>query len=296
MSGDVSPAVIQEIPGSEVSLGGGLRVRRTLPSLQRRTVGPFVFLDHFGPVAFPSGGGMDVRPHPHIGLATVTYLFEGRILHRDSLGSVSPIEPGAINWMTAGAGIVHSERTPVEDRPAGPRLHGLQMWVGLPTAHEEIEPSFVHTEAGRFPETTIGGARVRVLVGDAYGQRAPVATLSPVLLVELRLPAGAELIAPFAPERALLVIDGALTADDRPVTTGPLALLASDRDVVLKALVDTHAVVLGGAPLDGVRHVDWNFVSSTKDRLTAARSAWAEGRFPPVPGETEFIPLPPPRY
>ncbi len=273
---------------------GGFTVARLLPSAARRHIGPVVFFDHMGPAQFAPGEGIDVRPHPHIGLATVTYLFEGEIVHRDSLGAVQPIEPGAINWMTAGRGIVHSERTGAATRQAGSRLHGVQLWVALPQAHEETEPDFRHHPADSLPEIDVNGARVRVLVGNAYGVTSPVRTLSPFLYAEAWLPAGRELTLPAEQEeRAAFVVAGSIVvrrcahrvaANDR-VRAGRVA-------PVLRAESDTRLMLVGGAPLDGERHLWWNFVSSSPERIERAKRDWAEGRFAPVPGETEFIPLP----
>jgi redox-sensitive bicupin YhaK (pirin superfamily) len=272
---------------------GGFSVGRLLPAPARRLVGPFIFFDHMGPVQFAPGQGIDVRPHPHINLATVTYLFEGEIVHRDSLGSEQPIRPGAINWMTAGRGIVHSERTGAELRKNATRLHGLQLWVALPRAHEEVEPDFRHYAAGRLPEIEIGRVRVRVLVGTAYGATSPVHTLSPLFYVDATIPAGAELPLPSEhAERALYVVDGTLSCAGDRIEATRMVVFAPDATSVLRAESPTRVVLLGGAPIDGERHIWWNFVSSSKERIEQAKRDWRENRFPPVPGETEFIPLP----
>ena len=272
---------------------GGFTVARLLPSPARRRVGPVVFLDHMGPAQFPPGEGIDVRPHPHIGLATVTYLFDGEIVHRDSLGVVQPIEPGAINWMTAGRGIVHSERTGAATRQAGSLLHGVQLWVALPLAHEEAEPDFRHHPADSLPEIDVGGARVRVLVGDAYGASSPVRTMSPFLYAEAWLPARRELRLPDEPEeRAMFVVAGSISCGDVRVEAPRMAVFEPGSKPVLRANSDARLMLVGGAPLDGDRHLWWNFVSSSRERIERAKRDWAEGRFAPVPGETEFIPLP----
>jgi redox-sensitive bicupin YhaK (pirin superfamily) len=272
---------------------GGLSVGRVLPSPRRRLVGPFIFFDHFGPVAFEPGKGMDVRPHPHINLATVTYLFEGEIVHRDSLGSFQAIRPGAINWMTAGRGIVHSERTGPELRNAGSRLHGLQLWVALPRAREESEPDFRHYPAAGMPEMRKGGARVRVLAGTAYGTTSPVQTLSPLFYVEAMIPAGGELPLPEEHrERAAYVVEGAVRCGEALVEPARMAIFEPGPTPPLRAEAATRVVLIGGAPLDGERHIWWNFVSSARSRIEQAKRDWKERRFAPVPGETEFIPLP----
>ncbi len=272
---------------------GGFAVRRVLPQVARRTVGPFVFFDHMGPVAFPAGGGIDVRPHPHIGLATVTYLFEGEIMHRDNLGSVQPIAPGDVNWMVAGSGIAHSERTRPELRPAGPRLHGIQSWVALPRGSEEVAASFVHHPKASLPARSDGGARLRVIAGTAYGMTSPAAVQSPTLYVDVDLDAGARIELPQGhAERALYVATGAVRIAGQRIGAGQMAIFAADADAAIEALEPSRAMLLGGAPLDGPRHMWWNFVSSSKERIEQAKRDWREGRFGQVPGETEFIPLP----
>ncbi|HMI84553.1 MAG TPA: pirin family protein [Polyangiaceae bacterium] len=273
---------------------GGFVVRRTLPSTGRRMVGPFIFFDHFGPMDFPPGGGMTVRPHPHIGLATVTYLFEGEIIHRDSLGSHQAIRPGDINWMTAGRGIVHSERTHPDWVARGSRLHGLQLWVALPRGVEEAEPSFHHHPAGTLPGKTVQSVQLRVLAGTAFGISSPVACLSSLFYVDAMMPEGSELGLPSEhQERAVYVVEGAIQCGDDRAEVGRMLLLPSGADAVIRAEPSARIVLVGGAPLDGERHIDWNFVSSSQERLTQARQDWKEGRFPKVPGdEVEFIPLP----
>jgi redox-sensitive bicupin YhaK (pirin superfamily) len=258
-----------------------------------RSVGPFVFFDHMGPANFPPGTGIDVRPHPHIGLATVTYLFEGEIVHRDNLGFKQAIEPGAINWMTAGRGIAHSERTGDALRKTGSRLHGLQLWVALPKVHEEAEPAFVHHPAATLPEVTIDGVRLRVLAGRAYGVASPVQTLSTLFYVEARMPEGTTLAVPTEPaERAAYVVEGEVSCDGELIAAPRMIVFGRGSDATLYAGTNAHVVLLGGDPLDGERHLWWNFVSSSQERIEQAKRDWAENRFAPVPGETERIPLP----
>jgi redox-sensitive bicupin YhaK (pirin superfamily) len=274
-------------------LGGGFEVRRALPSRRRQMVGPFIFFDRMGPAALAPGRGLDVRPHPHIGLATVTYLFEGELLHRDSLGTVQAIHPGAVNWMTAGRGIVHSERTPPEARAAGGRLSGIQLWVALPAKLEEAAPSFVHTPAEALPELEAEGLRVRLVVGAAFGARAPVEAPSPAFYADAALDRGARLPMPAEhEERALFVVDGEVAIAGASFTAGQLVVLRSGAPVLLEARAPSRAMLLGGAPMDGPRHIWWNFVSSSRERIEQAKADWAEERFAPVPGETERIPLP----
>jgi hypothetical protein len=272
---------------------GGFSVRRVLPAGGLQMVGPFIFFDHIGPATFEPGRGVDVRPHPHIGLATVTYLFEGAMVHRDSLGVVQTIEPGAVNWMTAGRGIVHSERTGEVLRASGHRLHGIQSWVALPLGSEEAEPSFRHHPADTLPEFACEDARVRVIAGSAFGECAPVAVMSPTLYVDVRLPAGGSLWVPVEhEERALYVADGAIRTGDVMVGAGRMAVFEPGVRVRLEATEDASALLLGGARADGARYIWWNFVSSSRGRIEVAKRDWAEGRFPAVPGETERIPLP----
>jgi redox-sensitive bicupin YhaK (pirin superfamily) len=273
---------------------GGFTVGRVLPSSARRLVGPFIFFDHMAPADFAPGQGIDVRPHPHIGLATVTYLFDGEIVHRDSLGSHQPIRPGDINWMTAGRGIVHSERTGAEARRAGSRLHGLQLWVALPLAHEETTPEFHHHPAATLPALDLAGVRIRVLAGNAYGKTAPVKTLSPLFSADVALPVGSELPLPSEhAERAAYVIEGAVRVGEESAERGRMLVFAKGAEVALHATADARIALIGGAPIDGERHIWWNFVSSSKARIEQAKRDWTEGRFPKVPGdEIESIPLP----
>jgi redox-sensitive bicupin YhaK (pirin superfamily) len=276
-------------------LGGGFTVRRLLPAARRQSVGPFVFFDHFGPVVTHPGDNHDVRPHPHIGLATVSYLFEGALLHRDSLGFVQRIEPGAINWMTAGRGIVHSERRPPDLAAATSTAHGLQLWAALPQAFEETEPTFVHTPAAAIPAWTDGGADVRLLVGEAFGRRSPVATPAPTLYVDVAARPGAALdLAAFAVgfERAVYGVDAPLTVDGEDVPPNVLAVLAPGAPARVRAPRGGRFVVVGGAPLDGPRFIWWNFVSSRRERIEQAKADWTAQRMGAIPGETEWIPLP----
>jgi redox-sensitive bicupin YhaK (pirin superfamily) len=275
----------------EKDLGGGFRVRRVLPSAQRQAVGPFLFFDHFGPVTAQPAENHDVRPHPHIGLATVTYLFEGAMLHRDSTGAVQRIEPGAINWMTAGRGIVHSERTPDDLRTSVRRSHGLQLWAALPIEDEELEPAFEHTPAAVIPVVEQQGASVRVLIGAAYGRASPVKTRSPTLYLDIALRRGAALPLPPAAERALYALDAPFTLDGETVPPRQMVVLTEGEQPSLGASGDARVVLIGGQPL-GRRHMVWNFVSSRRERIQQAQDDWRAQRFASVPGETEFIPLP----
>jgi hypothetical protein len=275
-------------------LGDGFEVRRALPSAQRRTVGPFVFFDQMGPVAFPAGNGLDVRPHPHIGLATVTYLFEGEILHRDSLGTVQPIRPGAVNWMTAGRGIVHSERTPPELRAREDvRLFGVQTWVALPKAFEETAPAFAHHRADQLPVLEEPGKRLRLIVGTLYGARSPVVVFSEMFYADAELRNGARLDIPAEhAERAIYVVAGRIEIAGAPIDAGRLIVLGPGADIAIAASGAARLLLFGGAPMDGPRRLWWNFVSSSQERIEQAKEDWKAGRFAPVPGETEFIPLP----
>lgn len=272
---------------------GGFEVRRVLPSSRRRMVGPFVFLDQMGPAVLPPGEGIDVRAHPHIGLATVTYLFDGTIIHRDSLGSRQAIRPGELNWMTAGRGIVHSERSDAEIRKRAERVAGLQIWVALPERDEECDPDFVHYGAGDLPVVEGDGKALRVIVGAAYGARAPVATLSEMVYVDASLRAGAALpVDADHEERAVYLVEGAVTVDGAAYEPGQLLVLAPGATPTIRAADDSRVVLLGGEPMDGPRHIWWNFVSSRRERIEQAKEDWRQGRFDPVPGESESIPLP----
>jgi redox-sensitive bicupin YhaK (pirin superfamily) len=281
------------LTGQIKDLGHGFVVRRLLPAAQRRSVGPFVFFDHFGPVTVVPGASHDVRPHPHIGLATVTYLFEGAIAHRDSLGCSQTIEPGAVNWMTAGRGIVHSERRPEALREQTYVNHGVQLWAALPQAHEETEPAFIHTPAAAIPELQVQDALVRVLIGQAFGESSPVATSAGTIYLDVQLAAGGTLELPaLAQELALYPVDGDVRVDGQSLASHTLACLVPGQGVRLQAAGATRLMVLGGDALDGPRHMWWNFVSSRKDRIAQAAQDWQAQRMGQIAGETEFIPLP----
>ncbi|HEY6774336.1 MAG TPA: pirin family protein [Oxalicibacterium sp.] len=277
-------------------LGDNFEVRRALPTTQKRMVGPFVFLDQMGPHGFDAGTGLDVRPHPHIGLATVTYLFDGEIEHRDSVGSVQVIQPGAVNWMTAGSGIVHSERTAADKRKKPSSLFGLQCWVALPKAHEETDPDFAHIAATALPVLEGEGASVTIVAGSFFGQRAPVPTLSDLFYADVVLQPGARLDVPAEyPEQAMYVVEGKLDLGrDGIFEAGQLLVLKANTAVTLRGAGPgmTRLMLLGGEPMDGSRYVSWNFVSSSLDRLEQAKEDWKNQRFAAVPGETEFIPMP----
>ena len=289
--------LLQTLKPVEKDLGGGFTVRRVLPSAARAAVGPFVFFDHFGPITAQPGDNHDVRPHPHIGLATVTYLFEGAMMHRDSTGVVQRIEPGAVNLMTAGRGIVHSERTPKDLLGTEHRSHGLQLWLALPAEHEEDAPQFQHVPGHEIPAREIDGVLVRVLIGSAFGLTSKVRALSPTLYLDLNfgLASGASIKLPnAAEERALYSVDHAIELDGERLPAHEMLVLEPGAEPVLTAPRGGRVVLIGGAPL-GHRHIVWNFVSSRKERIVQAQDDWAAQRFERVPGETEFIPLPPRR-
>jgi redox-sensitive bicupin YhaK (pirin superfamily) len=274
-------------------LGDGFAVRRALPHGKRQMVGPFIFFDHFGPVQFIAGQGMDVRPHPHIGLATVTYLFDGSIMHRDSEGNIQEIQPGAMNLMTAGRGIAHSERTPNAQRANGQKMLGLQSWVALPAGREEIAPSFQHYDAARLPTVADTGFQARIIAGSAFGATSPVEMVSPWFYVEVSLDAGMKVpLDADHEERAVYVVDGEVEiAGER--FEGPRLLIFRPGDrITITAIRTTRMMFLGGDALEGPRHIWWNFVSSSKERIEQAKQDWKAGRFAHVPDETEFIPLP----
>lgn len=275
-------------------LGDGFQVRRALPSTECRAVGPFVFFDQFGPTTFRSGTGLDVRPHPHIGLATVTYLFDGEIMHRDSVGNAQVIRPEEVNWMIAGRGIVHSERTAVAARSDASTLAGIQSWVALPQQEEQRPASFTHHAAAELPLIENGGRRIRIIAGTLFGAQAAVATLSPMGYADAQLESGAEL--QFGDEFdqcAIYVVRGAITAGGQRFGAAQLLLPRTRERVRMHAQEAARLMLLAGAPLDGPRYVWWNFVSSSRDRIEQAKRDWHEGRFGTVPGDAqEFIPLP----
>ena len=277
-------------------LSDNFEVRRALPSRQRRMVGPYVFLDQMGPHVFEAGRGLDVRPHPHIGLATVTYLYEGEILHRDSLGVVQPIRPGEVNWMTAGRGIVHSERTAAEARNDESSLFGIQCWVALPQAFEESEPAFAHIGKNDLPALEDAGVAARVIAGRFHGQRSPVDTFSELYQVDLCLEPGARIDIPADySERALYVAQGALDlGNDGIFEAGQLLVLKPGKAVVVQGAGPgtTRLLLVGGEPMDGPRYLTWNFVSGSPDLIEQAKEDWRKQRFPRVPKETDYIPLP----
>jgi|688.fasta_scaffold391361_2 redox-sensitive bicupin YhaK (pirin superfamily) len=288
------------ITGKAHDLGDGFFVTRLLPQVQRRSIGPFVFFDYFGPVTFAPGKGIDVRPHPHIGLATITYLFDGSQMHRDTVGSVQEIKPGDVNWMTAGRGIAHSERTGDDVRAAGHRMHGIQSWIGLPQADEEAPPSFQHFARADLPEREEKGVTLRLIAGEAFGLKSPVKTFSPIFYADARFEAGGALHYPAEhEERALLIIEGEVHIGDEEIEVhGPGAMLALEpgEEVTLYTDAPARVMLLGGAPLDGPRHIWWNFVSSDKERIERAKQEWKDGKFGTIPGDDqEFIPLPEPK-
>ena len=271
---------------------GGLTVRRVLPSRDRQMVGPFIFFDHMGPAEFPPGKGISVRPHPHIGLATVTYLFEGEILHRDNLGFVQPIRPGAVNLMTAGKGIVHSERAG-DDLDTTSRLHGIQSWMALPEDMQEIDPAFEHYPADDLPEFEQDGVHVRVIIGEAFGHTSPVSVHAPMLYLECRMPAGSSLTLPDNYEdRAAYVVEGNVDIDGRQLGDAHMAIARQGSTVVVEAKSDSRVMVIGGTNL-GRRHMWWNFVSTSRERIAQAKDDWRAMRFGTIPDDDEeFIPLP----
>jgi redox-sensitive bicupin YhaK (pirin superfamily) len=272
---------------------GGFDVMRALPSAERKAVGPFVFFDQFGPLQLIQGRSLEVRPHPHIGLATVTYLFAGKIMHRDSLGTVQPIQPGEVNWMTAGRGIVHSERTSDAGNPPGAELFGIQTWVALPKIHEEIEPAFAHHAPTELPEVEGNGFWSRIILGTCFGRSSPVVTYADPVYVDCLLSAGARVSLPAEiEERAISIVSGELQVGEQRFAPGTLVVFTPRAEGVLTTDVATHFILIGGPKLDGPRIVWWNFVSSSQERIEAAKADWRAGRFAPVPGDAEFIPLP----
>jgi len=273
---------------------GGFSVRRALPAAGKQMVGPFIFFDQMGPAEFLIGSGIDVRPHPHIGLATVTYLFDGEIVHRDSLGSALAIKPGELNLMSAGRGIVHSERTSAEQRAKGPRLFGIQAWAALPKSHEEAMPAFAHHDAGELPRIAADGKTVRVIMGSLYGKASPAAFPHPAFYAEAVLAPGAVLpLDPDYDERAVFIASGAIDIAGEAFAAGRLLVFRPGDRISILALSQARLMLLGGEPMDGPRHIWWNFVSSSKDRIDVAKADWKAKRFSLVPGDaSEFIPLP----
>lgn len=285
----MGPVLVIDAKAKDV---GGLAVRRALPVAQRRAIGPFVFLDQMGPAVLAPGQGLDVAPHPHIGLSTMTYLFEGEILHRDSLGTIQMIRPGAVNWMTAGRGIVHSERTPPEGR-RGSTLSGIQFWVALPKQQEEAAPSFLHLDAASLPVLAGDDVSVRIIAGEAFGARSPLDAPHSMICVDADMKAEAELhVAPSYAQQAFYVADGRIEFADLLYRQGQLVVLGPGEPATVRARSDARLILLGGEPLDEPRHIWWNFVSSSKGRIEQAKEDWRQRRFPEVPGETDFIPLP----
>ena len=281
------------LKGHERDLGGGLIVSRVLPGHPHQMVGPFIFFDQMGPVTVAPGQNVDVRPHPHIGLATVTWLFEGEMIHRDSLGVVQPIAPGDVNWMTSGSGIVHSERGDPARRKSARAMSGIQSWVALPKAHEDVAPSFSHHGAATLPNIRMPGVDMRLIAGHAYGEQSPAPTFSPMFYLAAEMQAGATLTLPAEhEERGVYLVQGDISVSDQALAEKSLAFLPAGEPIVIKATAASRVMLLGGAKMDGPRHIWWNFVASSKDRIEAAKQRWREQRFAAVPGETEFIPLP----
>ena len=282
------------LEGKTHYLGDGFFVTRLLPDIKRRSVGPFLFFDYFGPVAFAPGKGIDVRPHPHVGLATITYLFEGAQMHRDTLGSVQEIRPGDVNWMTAGRGIAHSERTGPETRAAGHRLHGIQAWVGLPSADEEADPHFQHFPSAELPELERQDVKLRLMVGSGFGMFSPVRVFSPIFYADARFDTGGALTFQAEhEERAIFITEGQIQINGDTHNAGTLLVLEKDEQVSMYAEAPARTVLFGGAPLDGPRHIWWNFVSSSRERIERAKQEWKEGKFGTIPGDDQdFIPLP----
>jgi redox-sensitive bicupin YhaK (pirin superfamily) len=290
---DPSAAVEMTIAPRARDLGDGFVVARLLPFARRRMVGPFIFLDAMGPAEFAAGHGLDVRPHPHIGLATVTYLFAGEILHRDSIGNVQPIRPGEVNWMTAGHGIAHSERSDAALRQKPSSLHGVQSWVALPEAFEEAAPAFSHHPRALLPVIEGEGKTVRLIAGSFAGKRSPVAVFSPMLYADVQLAPGARLALPAEHgERAAYLVAGAVVIAGESHAPGGLLVFRPKAEIVLTAPHGARLMLLGGEPLEGPRHIWWNFVSSSAERIEAAKADWKAGRFPPVAGDSDVIPLP----
>ncbi|MEH1939733.1 MAG: pirin family protein [Nostoc sp.] len=284
-------AILQLIEPEVKNLGGSF-ARRSLPYPNRQTVGPFIFFDHLGPTVMPPNQGIDVRPHPHINLATVTYLFDGALMHRDSLGTVQEIQAGAVNWMTAGKGIVHSERSPDSDRHKETTIHGIQTWVALPVEHEEIDPEFIHYPAETLPTWEENGAIIKLIAGQVPGYTSPVKVFSPILYLDVVLSANAHFIIPtdYSQSAVYSVTDG-LSINNEPLEQYRLAILEPGSEIRVSAAAAARCIVIGGEPL-GTRYKWWNFVSSRPERIEQAKADWRDRRFATVPDETEFIPLP----
>lgn len=282
------------LEGKPHDLGGGLVVRRVLPQILKRMLGPFVFFDHMGPLTVAAGQNTDVRPHPHIGLSTLTYLFSGRIVHRDSLGSEAEIEPGGVNWMTAGRGISHSERAHPEDKQRPHDMHGLQLWIALPDEQEDCDPSFQHYDREVIPRLKNEQYEISVIAGEAFGLKSPVAVTSPLVMTEVRTFQKTNIPFEFAKdfEIGIYVVEGHVKVTDQDAKPMQMLVLERCNSGVLEVAADSHFVILGGKPLTSGRHIWWNLVSSSLDKIEAAKKQWREGTFPMVPGETEFIPLP----
>ena len=289
----MSIVIRERAKGHKRDLGDGLFISRVLPATHHHAIGPFVFMDHMGPLTLPADQAVDVRPHPHIGLATVTYLWQGRIEHKDGLGNVQIIEPGAVNWMTAGNGIVHSERTAAEDRGKSQTLHGLQLWVALPQGREQGKASFEHTDASALPLLELDGVNIRIVAGNAYGKRSPVSIPSDLFYVDAQVTQGKQLKLPNEHiQRGAYVVEGSMHVGEEVLLAGELVSFEPEMDVELTADVNTHVVLLGGAPLDGPRYIWWNYVASSEALIEQARQAWTEQRYAMVAGDPEFIPLP----
>lgn len=287
-----SPVEMAIVPRTR-DLGGGFEVRRVLPFAKRRMVGPFIFFDAMGPTLFAAGHGLDVRPHPHIGLATVTYLFEGEILHRDSLGNIQPIRPGEVNWMTAGRGIAHSERTDAAIRRQSSRLSGIQSWVALPKRDEEGAPDFAHHGKATLPLIEGEGKSVRLIAGALFGKRSPVRVFSDMFYADVRLQPGARLSVPAQhEERGAFLVEGGVEIAGEAHAPGQLLVFRPQSEIIITSAAPARLLLLGGESMDGPRHIWWNFVSSSAERIEAAKADWKAGRFAPVVGDTEFIPLP----
>lgn len=290
----MEPRVIAQTLKAHVKdLGDGFEVRRLLPAATRRTVGPFIFFDHMGPVRFAPGQAVDVRPHPHIGLATVTYLFEGALMHRDSLGCVQRITPGDVNWMTAGHGIVHSERSPDDERNTSRTLHGIQIWIALPQADEGTAPDFSHHRRASLPVLPLANAELRLIAGKGWGLQSPVKTFSPMFYAALEAGGATRLELPAEhAERAIYVVEGEISASGTAVEPRTVAVFEPGAAVTITSTGAARVMIFGGSALDGERFINWNFVASRREMIDEARTRWREQRFPKVPGETEFIPLP----